>query len=225
MNFTLRSLFVAALCVCVVASGCACSSAVAGTAVRGSGVTSKETRDVIGFTDVRVAGSGEVVIEQSGSDSLLIDAEDNILPELETIVRNGVLTLGVRPGVNIRPTRPIRYHVTVKELTGVGIAGSGSIVATGVDTDALKADISGSGSARLEGRADAVQLSVSGSGSYDAAKLRAKAVRVMISGSGDATVDASERLEARVSGSGSVYYAGNPTVEKHVSGSGTIARR
>jgi hypothetical protein len=225
MITALRSLFVACLCATVVVSGCACNGAVGGPAVRGSGNTATETRDVTGFTDVRVAGNGEILVEQTGTDSLAIEAEDNILPELEATVVDGVLTLGTRRGVSIRPTRPIRYHVTVKQLTGVGIAGSGSIRATGVDTDKLRADISGSGSARLDGRADEVGLNVAGSGSYDASKLSAKTVRVTISGSGSATVNATEQLEANISGSGSVHYAGNPTVQKHVSGSGTVARR
>jgi hypothetical protein len=225
MITALRTLFVACLCTTVIVSGCACNGAAGGTAVRGSGNTATEARDVSGFTDVRVAGTGEILVEQTGTDSLTIEAEDNILPELEATVTDGVLKLGTRPGVSIRPTRPIRYQVTVKQLTGVGIAGSGSIRATGVDTDKLTADISGSGSARLDGRADEVGLNVAGSGSYDASRLNAKTVRVTISGSGSATVNATEQLEANISGSGSVHYAGNPTVQKHVSGSGTVARR
>ena len=128
-------------------------------------------------------------------------------------------------GPNIRPTRPVRYHVTVKDLNGVGISGSGSIRAVGIDADGFTAEISGSGSADLSGRADDVALSISGSGSYDASKLRCRNVKVAISGSGDATVNATERVRADISGSGSVYYSGTPSVEQHVSGSGTVARR
>jgi hypothetical protein len=221
MSTALRALLVAFLCATAVVSGCngVCPS------VRGSGVLASETRDVAGFNEVRVSGSGDVVIEQTGAESLTVQAEDNVLPLLETRVSHRVLHLGLRPNANVRVTRPIRYHVTVKGLTGVAISGSGSVRASGIDTDKLTAEISGSGSADLAGRADVLALSVSGSGSYDAGDLRSKTARIAISGSGDAFVNASERVDATISGSGSVRYAGNPSVSQHVSGSGSIARR
>jgi hypothetical protein len=98
-------------------------------------------------------------------------------------------------------------------------------VAEGIDTPRLTASISGSGSARFEGRASELKLDISGSGSIDAAALRSAAVRVDISGSGSAVVNASATLSADVSGSGSVQYTGNaPKVNTHISGSGSVTR-
>lgn len=193
-------------------------------AVKGSGVVKSETRDVTGFTDVRVLGTGEVILRRTGADSLTVEAEDNLLPLLESRVRNGRLSLGTRDNVNISPTRPIRYHVTVKELTHVEISGSGDIRATDIDTDRLTAEISGSGSARLAGRADEVVLKISGSGACQAADLHCKTAAVSISGSGDAVINATDRVRADVSGSGTVKYLNNPSVEQHVSGSGDVIR-
>ena len=196
-----------------------------GPTIRGSGVVASETRDVAGFSDIRLSGSGQVILAQTGTDSLVVEAEDNLLPVLTSRVSNGVLHLGWKDNINVRTTKPVRYHVTVKDLHAVGISGSGSIRATGIDTDRLAAAISGSGSARFEGRADVVTLSVNGSGSYNAADLQSRTVKVEISGSGDAVVNASDSLSAEISGSGSVRYTGNPSVSQQVSGSGSIARR
>jgi hypothetical protein len=227
MNTALRALVILLLAAVVIVTGMlsGCESVGGGQSVRGSGTVATEKRDVSGFTDVRVHGSGDVTVDQTGTDSLSVEAEDNILPLLETTVRDGVLHLGTKPNVNLHTTRPIRYHVTVARLTGFGISGSGDVKARNIDTDRLSGSISGSGSATLAGRADAADLRISGSGSYDAANLQCKTVKVSISGSGDATVNATDRLEADVSGSGSVQFAGNPTVSKHISGSGTVARR
>jgi hypothetical protein len=223
MNNHFRALFIGLLVTTGVVAGC--SSIGGNPTVRGSGVVVSETRDVAGFSDVRVDGAGDVIIEQTGIESLTVEADDNILPLLQTKVVNGSLHVGVKQNVNIRTARPILYHVTVKQLNGAGVSGSGSIRASGIDADMFSADISGSGSASLSGRADAVVLTVSGSGSYDASNLRSKSVKVNISGSGDAVVDASDRLDATISGSGSVSYSGTPSVSRHVSGSGSIARR
>jgi hypothetical protein len=217
----LRTLFIGLLVSIGVVAGCGSM----GPGVRGSGVMATESRNVSGFSEVVISGPGDAVIEQTCSESLTVDAEDNILPLLESRVSNGVLRLGTRPNVNIRPTRPVRYHVTVRHLNGAAVSGSGSIRATGIDADKFTADISGSGSATLSGRADVTSLTVSGSGSYDAANLRSKSVKVSISGSGDAVVHASDHLDASISGSGSVQYTGTPSMNQHVSGSGSIARR
>ena len=194
-------------------------------AVRGSGVVKSEPREVSGFTEVQLSGSGEVRVEVGPAESVTVEAEDNLLPLLETRVMDGRLTLGTKRNVSISPTRPIRYQVTMKSLTAIGVSGSGKFHVTGVDSDHLTADISGSGSATLAGRARDVRLGVSGSGDYDAAGLACRTVDVNISGSGSATVNASERVTAHISGSGSVHYLGDPsTVQQHVSGSGSINR-
>ena len=228
MSTMFRALVIALLAAVVIATGivtAGCDSAGGRSMVRGSGNLASETRDVAGFTDVRVEGSGDVTLAQTGAESLKVEADDNVLPLLETTVRGGVLHLAIKPNVDIRTKTPIRYQVTVKELRGLGISGSGSIRASGVDTDRLSSSISGSGSATLAGRADALDLHISGSGSYDATELQSKTASVSISGSGSVKLNASDRLDAHVSGSGSVHYAGNPAVQKHISGSGVVARR
>jgi hypothetical protein len=226
MSTLLRALVVVLLAAVIVVTGMLTGcNGIGAHVVRGSGSIATERRDVSGFTEVRVNGMGDVTLEQTGTDSLSVEADDNLLPLLETTVRDGVLRLGTKDNVNIQPSRAIRYHVTVRKLTGFGISGSGSVNATGIDTDRLDGAISGSGSATLTGRADAVDLSISGSGSYDASNLQSRTAKVSISGSGDAVVNATDKVDASVSGSGSVHYLGSPSVSTHVSGSGTVARR
>lgn len=227
MNTLLRALFIMLLAAVVIVSGAAagCSAQFGSQTVRGSGVVASEPRDASGFSEVRLGGTGEVIIEQTGKDSVTVEAEDNILPLLRTAVENGVLRLDIQNGVSIQTTKPIRYHVTTKTLTGVGVSGSGTVRATGIDADRFTADISGSGNAALAGRADDLKLKISGSGSVDAAGLNSRSVAATISGSGDATVNATDRLDATVSGSGSVRYGGSPQVNQRVSGSGRVARR
>jgi hypothetical protein len=197
----------------------------AGCGVRGSGVMASETRNVSGFSAVSLSGSGDVRIEQTGQESLTIEAEDNLLPLLETYVDDGTLVLRTRPNTSIRPTRTIRYRITVARLDSANISGSGSLRATGVDSDRFTTSISGSGSMTLTGKAKAIDLSISGSGSYDAANLVSQTGRISISGSGSGVVNTSEELEVAISGSGSIEVVGKPWVEQHISGSGRVSRR
>src|SRR4030095_14010684 len=62
--------------------------------VKGSGIARQESRQVHDFSEMSLSGSGEVFIEQTGKESLTIEADDNLLPYLETEVQGGALTLG-----------------------------------------------------------------------------------------------------------------------------------
>ena len=190
----------------------------------GSGNVVSEPRPVAGFNLVRLSGSGNLLVEQTGAESLTIEAEDNILPLLRSDVENGALILGLRPGVGIVTHKPIVFKLTVKALKGIDASGSGSIDVKGLDADRFDFEGSGSMQAVVAGRAQEQDVSISGSGEYNGEALTSRSARVNVSGSGDVVVNASDALDAQVSGSGNVRYVGNPSVTEKVSGSGSVGR-
>ena len=66
-----------------------------------------ESRDVSGFDRVSLSGSGEVIITQSGEESLSVETDDNIMQYVKTEVRGGTLYLDIdAQGVAVlSPTR------------------------------------------------------------------------------------------------------------------------
>ena len=68
----------ASLAVLLVVSACG--------VVGGSGKVETETRQVSGFTAIDLTGTGEVTIEQGETESLTIEADDNVLPALTSKV-------------------------------------------------------------------------------------------------------------------------------------------
>ena len=209
----------------------------------GSGEIVTETRSVEGFDEIDLRGTGEVRITVDGTESLTIEAEDNIIDRLSSEVSGSTLILSVdRP---IRPTEDIIYTVTMASLEGIEISGSGAIEVsefstedfavdvsgsgaasiTDVDAETVFVRISGSGAVTITGDADELDLSISGSGSFDGDRLAVDTGDVDISGSGSATVNVSEILDVQVSGSGNVEYVGDPNVSVDSSGSGSVSRR
>ncbi len=189
----------------------------------GSNVTS-ETRNVSGFDEVELRGIGDLSIRQTGSESLSVEAEDDVLPKIRTEVVNDRLIISPDPNTSIQTTEPINYVLTVKDLHALKLSGSGGIDAEAIDTDKLGVNISGSGAVDVSGRADSQEISVSGSGAYRAEDLQSKEAKIDVEGAGSAIVNASETLDAKVSGSGLVEYIGDPTVKKEVSGSGRVSK-
>jgi Putative auto-transporter adhesin, head GIN domain len=191
---------------------------------RGSGQLSSESRQVSGFTKVELSGSGELKIEQTGTESLTISAEDNVLPKINSEVSGGTLMLG--SNAKIVPTKPISYSLTVKDLTGLAVSGSGSVTMSKLATPALSTDISGSAAITASGTADDQDLKISGSGRFEAEQLMSKTVKVDMSGSGIASIFASDVLDIHMSGSGILTYTGDPKqVTQEISGSGKLIKK
>ena len=209
----------------------------------GSGEIVTETRSVEGFDEIDLRGTGEVRITVDGTESRTIEAEDNIIDRLTSDVSGSTLILSAdRP---IAPTEDIIYTVTMQSLEGIEISGSGAVEVSEFSTEDFSVDVSGSGAASvsdvnaetvfarisgsgavtISGDADELDLSISGSGSFDGDRLAVDTGDVDISGSGNATVNVSEILDVSVSGSGNVEYLGNPSVSVDSSGSGSVSRR
>lgn len=211
----------------------------------GSGNVISESRDVGDFTEVVLSGVGQLHITQTGSESLTIEAEDNIMPLLTSEVRGQRLVLGTEPGVHFSPKQPIRYTLTVKDLSAIRISGAGNVdvpalgtaslrlelsgagnlTVTGLAADSLDVSLSGAGSATCAGEVRSQDVRISGAGSYRGDDLASVTARAVISGTGSAHLRVSEQLDARVSGVGSIIYSGNPAVRKSVSGVGRVSQR
>ena len=201
------------------------------------------------ITCTTLDGDGELQIEDFvlgietvAGEALLVRAEDNLLPYLITEVQGSVLVLRTSSGVDVEPTLPIEFFLTVTSLEGVTLQGIGSIHADGLSTASfavtcsgvgtvelpalstndLDVTLSGIGSLRASGDVDRQVVRLSGLGSYDTEDLQSREAHVLVEGFGSATVRVSDLLVAVVKSSGSVYYIGNPTVEATITGTGTV---
>ena len=174
---------------------------------------------------MELASIGDLRIEQTGTESLTIEADADVLPQLTSGVSSGILELGVAPDTTLTTSRPIVYHLTVDTLDSIAVSGAGDATASNLRTGRLTVEISGAGEVTLAGTADSQAVTISGNGDYNAEDLRSATAQVTIDAAGDAVLRVSDRLDATVSGVGSVKYIGNPHVTKDVSGVGSVEQR
>jgi len=220
---TIRSSWVLLLIAGLLAAGCTGTVPFGG--LRGSGDLITESRTVSGFDEIVVLGSGTVIVDVTGSESLEVEAEDNLMEFLTTEVVGGRLELGFESGRLLSPRRDITYTITASQLNGVTIRGSGDIDASNIDTDRFEVDISGSGNVTPVGTSDHLEVTISGSGRFDGTDLESATGNVQVSGSGNVVVNVTDDLEATISGSGDVKYIGDPHLDSRISGSGDISSR
>jgi hypothetical protein len=210
--------------------------------VEGSGKVVDEPRDVSGFSRLIVQGPLEVVVKAAAADRVLVHADDNIAPLIETTLLGGTLMVGVRAGAAFRTRARLQVRVQARQLGGAVLRGSGAIRVDRVDAavfeatlqgsgdivvDSLRAEavaisLAGNGDVRIKGAAASVGVVLDGSGDVHCAELAARQVAVRIRGSGDVRVHATEELKVEIDGSGDVHYRGAPKISKAIRGSGSV---
>ncbi|HEX9388816.1 MAG TPA: DUF2807 domain-containing protein [Anaerolineales bacterium] len=195
-----------------------------GPGERGSGNVISQTREVSGFEAVSVAYPAQVLIKQGNAESLKIEADDNLLPNLKTQVKNGTLEIFYKRenGKHVNPTKTVKITIVVKDLKNVDFTSAGELTVENLKTDALDVSLSGAGSSTASGTADDLNLTISGFGDFKGADLHSQDARVDISGAGSATVWVDNDLNAQISGAGSISYYGSASVTKQVSGVGGV---
>lgn len=176
--------------------------------IEGSGRVVQQRRDVGSFDSVETQGSENVEVRFGPTPSLVIAADDNILPLITTQVVNGELKIGSRG--SFRMHGPIRAWVTTPNLKAFTTSGSGDVLIHDVNNGALALTMNGSGSMTANGRTGRLDVTLNGSGRAQLASLAATDVTAGLNGSGSATVNAHGRLDARIFGSGSLRYVGKP---------------
>ena len=195
-----------------------------GPATAGSGQAT-EGRQVHGVTGVELASFGELQIDQTGTESLTIEAAPDVLPKLTSGVSGGVLRLRLAPGTTIRSTTPVVYHLTVADLNAIAVSGAGKVTASNLRADRLGVRIGGAGRITVAGTVNSQVVTISGTGRYDGEDLQSATAEVTVNGAGAAVVRVDTGLTATVNGVGSVEYIGSPQVTRKINGVGSVKQR
>jgi hypothetical protein len=212
----------------------------------GSGNVETETREAGDFTSIEVDYPAQVFIAQGNATSIKVEAEDNVLPGLQTRIRDDKLDIFYKAedGEHVRPTKAVKITIVVEDLKDIEFDSAGELTIDGLETDELNVSISGAGNLKLDdiatknlhvdlsgagsmtasGSTDEFRLTISGFGSFNGKDLQTQTADVDLSGAGSATVWVEDQLDATISGAGSVNYYGSPSVSKQVSGVGGVSR-
>ncbi len=193
--------------------------------VRGSGNIVTEEREVSDFTSISLQGWGELIIDQTGSESLSITGDDNFLPYIETEVRGRELIIRMQEDTTFTNITDLTYHVTVATLDNLELSGAGDVEMLHLDGESWSVNLSGAGNITVSGQVDTQTIVISGAGSYNAEDLSSQNASVEHSGAGMAVVQVSDTLDVNISGLGSVEYIGDPAVTQEITGLGTVNQR
>lgn len=212
--------------------------------IKGDGNIQTQQRSITGFSGVETHGSIDLEVTQ-GDFKVIVESDENIIPEIVTEVVNGRLRVHFKDGFNSFSFTSAKVYVTAPALNKLGVYGSGNITGKGTITNndkieivvsgsgnadadvhspSVNAEINGSGNITLVGETKDLSTTTRGSGDIHAFELKAENVKTDTYGSGNTEVYASVKLESDIFGSGDVHYKDSPQVSSRVHGSGSLNR-
>ena len=210
--------------------------------VEGSGNVKTEIRNVSGFTEVRTTSSVDIKVKQSSTFEVKVEADDNLLQYITTEIDGNCLVVSIENGINIRNSRKMVVYVSMPQLNGAEVKGSGNILGDS-KFSGDKIDISiygsgnislsydgkngnmktaGSGNIDINGKIDNVEIIVQGSGNNNAT-LESSSIEITIKGSGDVKINGNTSdFKAMVQGSGDIdcFDLNSKTADVTIKGSG-----
>lgn len=213
------------------------------------GPTVSRNYQVGSFDQIEVAGPYNVQVRTGSNPSVSAQGSEKMIEHMVVEVRNGTLEIHTErqkgwfhTGWNFHGK--VDLVVTVPQLRGASIAGSGGIkvdqikgdsfegeiagsggldIAT-LDVKTLKLAIAGSGGTKVgSGRAQNAEFEIAGSGDIDARGVQAQTADVSIAGSGNIAANATATADVSIMGSGDVQLTGGAKCKISKAGSGNVS--
>ena len=211
------------------------------------GPTVDRSYSVGAFDQIELAGSYEATVRTGAAPSVRARGGENMLERLVVEVKDGKL--------QIHPEKRRGFHwgwghsgkvqltITVPQLKGATLAGSGAINIDKVkgdtfegtvagsgglnvgalDVGSLKLAIAGSGDAKAgSGKAKSAEYDIAGSGDVDAGGITTEQLKISIAGAGNVRAHSSGAADVSIMGSGDVEVAGGAKCSVHKAGSGNV---
>jgi carbon monoxide dehydrogenase subunit G len=196
-----------------------------------------ETRDVGAFEQIDVSGSMDLIVRQGPQTSVQVQADDKLLPLVETVVENGAK--GARLKLRWKPAEgqfwrwsngpqgdaKVLVTVTTPRLTAVTSSGSGNTRIEAFKTPSMQLAVAGSGEARFDALAtEELSVRVSGSGDVSGTGSAGR-LKISVAGSGDVRLPEmrADEVSVSIAGSGNAAVAAQRTLDVSIAGSGNVS--
>ena len=213
--------------------------------VRGNGNVITEERDVNEpFTAIHASEGLNVYLTQSNSESITVEADENLQELIITEVNNGILKIHTKE--NIGRSKSKKVWVNFKDITSITSTSGSDVTSTNivnvaelklkttsgsnmkleVNTSVLDCKSTSGSDLRLSGTTKNLIAEATSGSDIKANNLIAESSEVKATSGADITLNTSKKLTAKATSGGDIKYYGNPeTVEKSDNVSGSISKK
>lgn len=211
--------------------------------VRGDGNVVKQERKISSFSGIEVGGAFKVFLTQGESESLTVEADENLMDIISTEVHGK--TLKINTTKDIQDSKVLNVYITFKMIDELDVSGAcqlssenkfklgdlnldcsgASDVTLKMSATDIELDCSGASQVDLFGTGEFLSLDLSGASNLDASDFEVGTCDADVSGASHGKIMVRSELSAEVSGAGSLKYSGDPVIKSHeVSGAGSLKK-
>jgi hypothetical protein len=210
-----------------------------GDGIDGSGNVITEKRTITeSFTKIEVNRGIEVIVEQANAVEVEVEADDNIIKHITTVVENGVLKITSDEDIDSAETETVRVKMpTITSLdatSGSSISSkntlkgtnlnvnsdSGSEIKLTLEYGSVSSDSSSGSEITLAGKAIKLKTNCSSGSQINADNLIANDIQSESSSGSSTSVQPLVNLDATANSGGSIDYKGTPKNVKATENSG-----
>lgn len=178
--------------------------------IQGSGNMTTETRAVSDFENVSVCCGMQLLLTQGEPEQLTIEAEDNIIPEIETIVSDKTLTVRFRQqlgSLSYILSKPVTIRLQMPTIHGIALSGGSKLETAQIAGEQATLEFSGGSSGEIdELLVSDVTINTSGGDTVNVGAITAEMLNVTMSGGSKITIGAGSVTEQYVTASGGSDY-------------------
>jgi hypothetical protein len=212
--------------------------------VKGNGNVTIEDRSVNeSFTTIRATEGLNVYLTQSDTESITVEADENLQELIITEVENGILKIHTRE--NIGRSTSKKVMVSFKDISSITSTSGSNIYSTNtitvnnlelkstsgsnmtleVNTTNINSKSTSGSNLRLSGNTSQIVAEATSGSHLKAGDLNSESSEVKATSGANITINTSRNLVAKATSGGNVKYYGNPeNVEKSDTVSGSISK-
>ncbi|GEM_PF-7083507 len=197
------------------------------------------------FKGINIGDNFQVILTQGAEEFVEIETDANLIGYFDVQVDdNKTLSVAAKDGYSLIPTKSVQIHIGFKTLEKIKSHShstissdqqlsfeklileiqNSSVMAFGVNAQALEVRISGSSKNKIHGTTDNLELNVFNNGKFEGQALTVKKAKVSINNSGTADIKVINALDAATHNNGTLRYSGNPSINQRSSNSGSIIK-
>lgn len=196
----------------------------------GSGNVQKENRSLPEFSSIE-AGSAFTIILRQGDPAVIVESDDNLNENIETLVEEGVLIIN---SAGIKNPTSLKVYVTAPDITDISLTGAARLQSEGVlgypvlrisatgasranievNVKELITEVNGASRMTIRGSANSHISEITGAASVNAMMLKTITTTAEVNGAGRMSVFAKNQITADLKDAGTLTYFDNPEIKK-----------
>src|ERR1035437_222775 len=147
--------------------------------VRGNGHIKSEQRNITDFSELQADGTFEIEW-RSGSPSLNIKTDENLMSYIESEVRNNKLRLHLRD--RVLPTHGLKVYISSSTRTGSKPTGASQFIAPQLTGDTYAVQTTGAAEVKLDGTVNHLLADMTGASQLNAKSLQTRTAEISTTG-------------------------------------------